>query len=556
MTEKGKEEKIKKLFQEIFQYSYQQNLEIASVLSEKLSSEPQDWLWEEVARRGQEVLVDKMPVSEAMIREFRKKHPQAKEAPKTVAEWLEAMGIKKDLQQARIKLRLAEQSIFLNEAQEKIYQELEGKISKTLQEIAKEQAKVLSYNKDGFPSYPLTQDQLTTIIDQIVNQESISEDDKQAILQKLQAVYLARFEIAKKQQEHTELFLKTTLMSLPGGYRGWNEKVKGVMTLLFESSPYLISLFEEPNCVGRMILLSGMLMRTGVFDEKDLVVNNTYNHTFFGSFDALGLGRVIEGSGYPFRSVYGLQKKPIFQGEVFDEKQIIRQLPLIIGLLGGTGVNFSSHLESESLLRSKLFLLEKYGFLKDSLWNSLGFSLKSLNKLSFDWVLAWSRAASISNLFPHPFYSLLSRNDLFTKTALDKALENPNADDLTKQALSYIKLNLIVMQKALTDEENKKLLFERIRLLINQVEVRIIIFFNEQGMKNMKKNLYLLLESLKNTPLPQSFIDMFKKDNGSIDISQIPWDKLREYLWNPDNFPKPVGYDEEKKQVIWQMPEG
>ena len=32
-----------------------------------------------------------------------------------------------------------------------------------------------------------------------------------------------RKQIAKKQEEYTNLFLETTMKSLPGGYQGWNE---------------------------------------------------------------------------------------------------------------------------------------------------------------------------------------------------------------------------------------------------------------------------------------------------------------------------------------------
>jgi len=204
---------------------------------------------------------------------------------------------------------------------------------------------------------------------------------------------------------------------MPGGYDGWNKELKGVLDALLEVFPYFASLFKEPNCAGRMILLSGMLMEAQVFEEKDLVEMSTYHHAFLGGFDALGVGRLIEGSGNPKDSYFGIPKEKVFQVKVSDNQEIIFQLPLQIALITEAGNNYLTYLEEEKARKLALYFLQQSGYIRDTLWNNLSAYLNNL----LDFLFALSRAASINNFYPDPFYDLLYNNKIFNKTF--KALE-------------------------------------------------------------------------------------------------------------------------------------
>jgi hypothetical protein len=291
------------------------------------SIEPKKWLLTEVAERGQQLMLDKMEPSKAMIRVFKQKHPD-KPLPKNVREWIKVMGINEEMSKLRRQLLEAER-MSLNEEQQKQYQAAYQSVEQEIQKIletttADEQQKNLKW--DQFPPHPVLArwGEIEEIIDKL---------PQGPVKDKIRAVFGAKRELAKKQEYYTNLFLETTIKSMPGGYYGWNERLKGVLQPLLEASPYFASLFKEPNCVGRMILLSGMLMEAQVFEEKDLVIMSIYWHTFLGSFDALRVGKVIEGSGYPIHSYFGIPKEKVFQGKVFDNQEIILQLPLQIGLL-------------------------------------------------------------------------------------------------------------------------------------------------------------------------------------------------------------------------------
>jgi len=103
-----------------------------------------------------------------------------------------------------------------------------------------------------------------------------------------------------------------------------------------------------------------------------------------------------------------------------------------------------------------------------------------------DYFFSQSRAASINNFFPHPFYYLLYDNQEFTKSL--EALKQEKSSPL----LPYIKLNLLVMQRALEDEENT----EELRIRINNNELKGKLEFTKDDVETMKKifkHCYLIL---------------------------------------------------------------
>jgi len=495
------------------------------------SIEPKKWLLTEVAERGQQLMLDRMAPSEAMIRVFKQKHPD-KPLPKNVREWIEAMGIKEEFIKLKKELSRAE-DISLNEEQQeeyqKAYQEIEEKINDIIKNTtADEQQKNLKWYQ--FPPHPVLArwGEIWGEIEKIIDNKF-----EEPVKDKIRAVFEAKRKLAEKQKYYNDLFLETTIKHMPGGYNGWNEELKGVLNDLLEASPYFASLFKEPNCVGRMILLSGMLMDAQVFKKEDLVTMATCNHSFLGGFDALGVGRVIEGSGYPKRSYFGIPKEEkIFQGKVFDNQEIIFQFPLQVGLIEA-GINYSYYLEKQKARELKIYLLQQSGYIEDGLWHNLSIDLLD----NLDYFFSQSRAASINNFFPKPFYHLLYNNKIFNKTF--KALEQEKSSPL----LPYIKLNLLVMQRALEDEENA----EELRIRINNDKLKGKEF-TKDDVETMKKNLQTLLSNLADIEIPSYWQ---KKYGPNIENATI--EKMREDLWNPNLFPKPLAIDDEGN-VRWQMP--
>ena len=435
------------------------------------------------------------------------------------------MGINEEMSKLIADISNAEARTLNEEQQEeyqKAYQDIEKKIKNIVKNTtADEQQKNLLLNQ--FPPHPVLArwGEIDEIIDKL---------PQGPVKDKIRAVFEAKRKLAEKQEYYTNLFLKTTIKYMPGGYDGWNEELKGELTVLLEKSPYFASLFKEPNCVGRMILLSGMLMEAQVFEEKDLVEMSTYGHTFLGGFDALGVGRVIEGSEWPKYSYFGIPKEKVFQGKVVDNQQIILQLPLKVGLLTEAGVNYSIYLKEQKARKLALYLLQQSGYVEDTLWNNLSANLDNL----LDYFFSRSRAASIDNFFPRPFYYLLYNNEIFNKTF--KALEQEKSSPL----LPYIKLNLLVMQKALEDENNANELVKRIQ------EEKISPNFTD--VETMKQSIKTLLSQLDNVEIPDYWRNKYGPNLENATIKQ-----MREDLWNPNLFPKPVAIDDEGN-VIWEIP--
>jgi hypothetical protein len=468
-----------------------------------------------------------------VIELWNQKHPD-KPLPKNVREWIEAMGIKEEFIKLKKELSKAE-DISLNEEQQeeyqKAYQEIEEKINDIIKnKTADEQQKNIEW--DQFPPHPILA-RWGEIWGEI---EKRMDDNKfeEPVKDKIRAVFEAKRKLAEKQEYYTNLFLKTTIKYMPGGYDGWNKELKGALSTLLETSPYFSSLFKEPNCVGRIILLSGMLMETQVFEEKDLVTLATCNHVFLGGFDALGVGRVIEGSGYPKRSYFGIPREKVFQGKVFDNQEIILQFPLQVGLITEAGINYSSHLEKQKARELALYILQQSGYIRDNFWQNLSTDLDNL-----DYFFSQSRAASINNFFPHPFYYLLYDNKEFTKSL--EALKQEKSSPLL---LPYIKLNLLVMEKALNDEKNAN----ELRIRINKDKLKGKLEFTKDDVEMMKKNLQTLLSNLTDIEIPPHWQSKYGRNLQNATIEQ-----MRKDLWNPNLFPKPVAIDDEGN-VIWEIP--
>jgi hypothetical protein len=402
--------------------------EIIKEFNQKFNlSLPPEWSDADIAKNRKEI----NRLREQIRTAWQNQYPEAP-FPKNIREWIKVMGINEEMSELKKQLLEAEK-MSINEEQQKQYQAAYQSVEQEIQKIletttADEQQKNLKW--DQFPPHPV-------LARWGEIEETIDKLPEGRVKDKIKAVFEAKRKLAEKQEYYTNLFLETTIKYMPGGYYGWNEELKGVLEALLEASPYFASLFKEPNCVGRIILLSGMLMEAQVFEEKHLVTMATYKHAFLRGFDGLSVGRVIEGSGPPKHSYFGIPKEKFFQGKVFNNQEIIFQLPLKIGLLNEAGINYLSLLEEQKARKLKLYLLQQSGYIKDNLWYNLSISLDNLDSF-----FSRSRAASINNLFPRPFYYLLYHNQEFYKAFVSLILKK------SSPLLPYIKLNLLVMQKA------------------------------------------------------------------------------------------------------------
>jgi len=97
------------------------------------SIEPKKWLLTKVAERGQQLMLDRMGPSEAMIREFKQKHTE-KPIPKNVREWIKLMGINQEMSKLIADISDAEAKP-LNEEQQKQYQAAYQSVEQEIQKI-------------------------------------------------------------------------------------------------------------------------------------------------------------------------------------------------------------------------------------------------------------------------------------------------------------------------------------------------------------------------------------------------------------------------------------
>ncbi len=524
LNEKDRKQKIIKLVEYILRKSQQETYAIADSLTPLLESDPEDWLWDKIAERGQQMLLDNLAPSEAMITLWEKNpNKKAKEKPKNVREWLKAMEWRKEMEKLRRQLQQKEAIVLSQEDQqqyERLSQLIQNKINERVnQEYEKYKKTSQILDLSSFPSYPLLDIDITKIINEVVEKET---EIPSQVKDKLQAVFQARSALSQKQQEYTKMILRSVIAYLPGGYPGWLANL-GDFGDVMEASPYFSSIFQSLNCANRMVLVSAMLKQALIFEEKDISVLSSYNHTFLSTKDGLGISRAVEPSGYPIRSYYFIEpKNKVFQGLVFGKPYTLLSSSLTKGLSSQIGINYLNYLNSLITDKIKALLLEKYDFKGFSLWNNLSFSFFVRNQNSLDWILALSQAGVIADENPHSFYYFLIDFNRFNQVnnSINQSLEKTPKHPL----LPYLKLNLLIKQKTLNNEESAT------RLQEEAVSSRIVSTNEQFNIEEAKTNCQLLLSKLKNTPLPENIpppdgILKLSEEN----ITNLPYDKLRQW---------------------------
>jgi len=464
---------------------------------------------------------------------WNNKHPD-QPIPTSVREWVERMGIKAEMTQLRNELAQAEAELVTTEEKEaylRISEAVARKIQTIMQAdtVEKPQENLEWYEFYVFPSHPVlnrwkeVKQTINEAINEAINNLNFKLSDKGDLAHKITAIFEAKRKLAEKQAYYTNLFLRKTTKYMHGGYDGWDEVKRG-LTIFLESFPYSAARLKELDCVGRTILLSAMLRAAKVFEEEDLVTMSTYNHIFLGGVDVLNVLRAIEGSGYPIRSYYySTYRNKVFYGEVFGEKEIFCQLPLSAGLLTSLGNNYSFCLEKAKVKVLLLKLLQTSGYIKDLLWYRLSNFCQSYTDL----LLCLSRATSINHFYLRVLVELC---DLF-KENKDEILAELGKDRASP-LLEYIKLNLLIIQKALTAFQFKP-------------------EFNK-NIDKIKSVLELLLSNLENVQIPSLWQKKYGPNLERVERATI--EQMRTDLSNQNLFPKPISFNNEGR-IIWQMPD-
>ncbi len=461
---------------------------------------------------------------------WNNKHP-GQPIPTSVREWVERMGIKAKITQLRNELAQAEAELVTTKEKEaylKVSEAVARKIQTIMQEATVE--KPQENSEWEFPSHPvLTRwKEVKQTINEAINDLNFELSDKIYLAHKITAIFKAKRKLAEQQAHYTNLFLKITIKGMPGGYDGWDEVKRG-LTIFLESFPYSAARLKELDCLGRTILLSAMLMAAKVFEEEDLVTMSTYYHTLLVGVDVLNVSRAIEGSGYPIDSYYystysNKDRNKVFYGKVFGKKEIICQLPVSVGLLTLLGNTYSCCLEKSEVKVLLLKLLQTSGYIVDLLWSRLSDFCQSYT----DRLLCLSRATSINHFYLRALVKLCNlfdenKGEILAELGKDKA----------SPLLEYIKLNLLIIQKALYTEFQFKPEFNK---YIDKIE----------------SVLELLLSNLENVQIPSFWQKKYGHNLERVERATI--EEIRTDILNQNLFPKPISFNNEGR-IIWQMPD-
>ncbi len=507
-------DRTQKLIKYILKRSKREILQNSFSVSEALSHNPQVWVLEEVVRRGQNVLIDNLPPSPAMVKHFKREKPGAS-LPETVSEWLEKLKIpqiiRKEWRKYEESLQKAE-SIDLTEEEQKEFN--------TKQRFIEVQIKLLSYNhfiKLQNPDKYLNKKLDTPIHPIFENWENIKStinSSSNKVKEKLLLIYNAKKKLAEMQKKYTDLFVKITSKE-HGGYKGWNEKIKKKMQSFFETSPHLISIFEEMNCAGKTLFVSKLLEKTGIFKRNDVFTNCTYGHVFLSSDDTLGVRRYIEPSDLLKYSVCGVPKEKTFYDHRYGTTISFPVREILFT------DNFALKINQVELKKKlHILLLQHSEYLNFNSWYRLSKSLHSEEKL-----FSYLRGVVIDKCFKSieqvliKIYNQEEYKEYDPKHILEEALK----ENSFNQLLPYIKLNLLIIKQYLN--ENRYL-----KEHINKI-------------KKMNKNLEELLNLLQNINIP----------SGWDRLSNITAAVLQQKAWNPDLFPKP--FIDEDGEIGWIMPD-
>lgn len=516
---------------------------IGSRITEGISIQ---WIMRALLERGQRILIQDMPLTEAMKTDYEKqKGEQPPEDWKFVnyLEWLKTESEQgKKLQQAKYELERATSQAresqqtpsTLSKEQKDLYLQKEKLVQEKIQEIVKQYEPRTSKNE--FLPHPFEDD---TRWQQVTN--LISQTEDQAVKDKLLQTYEAKRAVALAQKNLTDTILSMVgdpNAGFPGGMRGWN-KHKEELRIPLETSLIMQILFQESNCAGRLGFFGDMLQEAGVFDTSSLKGAATYKHYFMGGQDALGVARVIEPSGFASRSYFTTLFEGSGTGKVYGNQELIHWGLLTNWSMVGLLKNVSAYLDATRAIEARWQALMLTDKRDESLWHNWSISLKKSpqTKDSLDWLVSSARAAAIGQFYPWPHLHLLGDSNWIDDAIV--VIENHSNSPL----LPWIKLSLLQVERNLGTPGRDEEIVRRIRKELTQVNGADIVSVAE-----LRRNLNKILDLLSEVSLPsRRELGGDPDDLTSVDPAEL--DHL-----DPNCFLSPKMTDD--GNVVWHRPNG
>ena len=158
-----------------------------------------------------------------LLKLWNNKHPD-QPIPTSVREWIERMRIKAEMTQLRNELAQAEAELVTTKEKE-AYLRISEAVARKIQIIM--QAATVEKPQENlewyeFPSHPVLNrwGEVEETINKAINDLNFELSDKKDLEQKITTIFEAKRKLAKQQADYTNLFLKTTIKYMPGGYDG------------------------------------------------------------------------------------------------------------------------------------------------------------------------------------------------------------------------------------------------------------------------------------------------------------------------------------------------
>ncbi len=479
------------------------------------------WLLSTLVERSQRILIQKMPVTQAMKEDYKSRTGKELAEKATIIEYLASLEAHPDriiLEEGKAKLAEIEKIALQTAEQTAEYEQTKVKLRDKTDEICEKLPEAVDFHL--FPEHPFADEynwqQLMDIIDSVSNQ---------TVKEKLKSEYEAKRQIVLAQANLTNLLLD--MIGHPsllffGGLEGWTESKKELETLA-ETSIVLQIYLKESNCVGRMILLSGMLLLARIFSETEVIVGSTYSHAFLGAKDPLHVQRKIEASSYRKHSFFEQESREVVSSNVLNKPAIVTWLSLEKGLLYNLLNNYLGNTEQTVKLEIFSNLINITNGRDEGLWMTLS---SCFDYYSLAAKVSIFRAGEMGNFYDKTFWDFNFNTN--TRNIIEMIESNQDSP-----LLPWLKKSLLVMQRNLGPANQRSILVDKIEKLITSKG-------HSFNATILRANLQAVIEKLKDVPLPPGWSD---------DVST--WSQ--EDIWNPELFLKASLNDQGNLQ--WQIPQ-
>lgn len=474
---------------------YKSNAELDELLgfvelieNDLLERDSDERLLTALLKRGQRILLQTMPATYAMREKYYSLNgpPLASLDGFSVSRWLqwymEESSVGKEFNEALVYLKAINMEVSSLKPEE--LQQL-NKEDERLQSIIQSCVKKFSYsdNFSIFPSHPFFNDDNWLVI----TQEILKISDRKVRV-KLLRLYEARRKVALIQADITNTMIEVTgdrSQGFLGGLRGWNDKRDSAP--LTDAAPSTQVMLKEANCVGRSILLSGMLLESGTYDLNTIRGGNSIHHVLLGTRDYLGVSRMVEPSGGRHLSYYGVSLKGFELAGKYSDSTVIAWNNVYRTMVSGLLASYSFYTNKNRLHLGYLALKISD---TDQSWYNFAIQLSMVGS-DYDRLLSFTRAASISN-HPKMYEKILIRafNDYFI------TIKSDIAEGIYNPLLPWIKLSLLEMRNNLQNHKLTKLFDKKSDKALKNGRS------TSQHIESMAGKLNLIIDLLSEVDLP------------------------------------------------------